>query len=182
MMSDANIDFMHKGDRKYILGAPKSTLKNFAKEIAETKDWKHVREDVQVKMVSTANGKEAYILCRSASRTEKEKAMHAKFEKRIEDELEKVRKSCQTRKNKKEVIDRRIGRIMQKNSRAAGLFHVDAKETDGRTTVSWTKKKDWQDWASLSEGCYLLRTNVTDLTPEELWKARAGFFSSKPLF
>lgn len=75
------------------------------------------------------------------------------------------------RKNKKEVIDRRVGRILQKNSRAAGLFEIDVKETDSRTVISWTKKKDWQDWATLSEGCYLLRTNVTELSPEELWKA-----------
>jgi len=29
----------------------------------------------------------------------------------------------------------------------------------------------WRDWAQLSEGCYLLRTNVADWRDEELWKA-----------
>ena len=29
----------------------------------------------------------------------------------------------------------------------------------------------WRDWATLTEGCYLLRSNVTDWTDEDLWKA-----------
>ena len=29
----------------------------------------------------------------------------------------------------------------------------------------------WRDWATLSEGCYLLRTNVTDWSAEDLWQA-----------
>jgi hypothetical protein len=28
-----------------------------------------------------------------------------------------------------------------------------------------------RDWMKLSEGCYLLRSNVTDWSPEELWRA-----------
>ena len=61
---------------------------------------------------------------------------------------------------------------MAKNSRAAGLFEVDVQEaTDGRATISWEKKDAWRDWAKLSEGCYLLRSNVKDWSSEELWKA-----------
>ncbi len=51
------------------------------------------------------------------------------------------------------------------------MFEIDVKETDGAATVSWSRKTDWQNWASLSEGCYLLRTNVKDWSAEELWKA-----------
>ena len=29
---------------------------------------------------------------------------------------------------------------------------------------------DWDEWARYSEGCYVLRTNVTDWTAEDLWK------------
>ena len=97
--------------------------------------------------------------------------MHERFEKRIDEALEKVQASCQKRKWKKEVIDRRIGKIMAKNSRAAGLFEVEVKQVGGRAVVSWTKNEKWRDWATLSEGCYLLRTNVTDWSAEDLWQA-----------
>lgn len=97
--------------------------------------------------------------------------MHERFEKRIDEALEKVQTSCRKRKWKKEVIDRRIGKIMAKNSRAAGLFEVKVKQTGGRAVVSWTKNEKWRDWATLNEGCYLLRTNVTDWSAEDLWQA-----------
>src|SRR5208283_4646347 len=29
----------------------------------------------------------------------------------------------------------------------------------------------WREWAGLSEGCYVLRSNVTEWSPEALWRA-----------
>ena len=102
--------------------------------------------------------------------------MHERFEKRIDAALEKVQASCLKCKWKKEVIDRRVGKIMAHNSRAAGLFEVEVKQVasqqgDGRAVVSWTKNEKWRDWATLNEGCYLLRTNVADWSAEDLWQA-----------
>jgi transposase len=171
MMSRDNVEFMESGNRRYIIGASKGTLKKFQRELLAS-DWCTIRDGLEVKLcASPTGGKETYILCRSQDRREKEKAMHERFEKRIDAALEKIEASCQKRKWKKEVIDRRIGRIMARNSRAAKLFEVDVKEVDGRAVVSWTKNAKWRDWATLSEGCYLLRTNVTDWSAEDLWQA-----------
>lgn len=121
MMSKANIEFMESGNRRYIIGASKGTLRKFERQLLE-EDWRMIREGLEVKMCpSPDGGKEMYILCRSRDRREKEKAMHERFEHRIDEALEKVRASCEKRKWKKEVIDRRIGKIMAKNSRAAPL-------------------------------------------------------------
>ena len=172
MMSKKNIEFLKSGNRRYIIGASKASLKQFEQQLLAD-DWRQIRKGLEVKLCQSPEGdEEVYILCRSSERREKEEAMHRRFEQRIEKELEKIKASCQRRKWKKEVIDRRLGSVMAKNSRAAGLFEVDVQEaTDGRTTVSWKKKDAWRDWAKLSEGCYLLRSNVKDWSPEELWKA-----------
>ena len=37
--------------------------------------------------------------------------------------------------------------------------------------VSWTKRQEWRQWAQLSAGCYMQRTNVNDWSDEQLWKA-----------
>ena len=79
--------------------------------------------------------------------------MHERFTLRLEKELEKIRTSCEKRKCKKGVIDRRIGRIKTKNSRGAGLFDIVVTENDGCAVISWTKKESWREWVSLSEGC-----------------------------
>jgi len=172
MMSKKNIEFLKSGHRRYIIGASKASLKQFEQQLLAD-DWQQIRKGLEVKLCQSPEGdEEVYILCRSSDRREKEEAMHQRFEQRIEKELQKIDASCQRRKWKKEVIDRRIGSVMAKNSRAAGLFEVDVQEAaDGRATISWEKKDAWRDWAKLSEGCYLLRSNVKDWSSEELWKA-----------
>lgn len=36
--------------------------------------------------------------------------------------------------------------------------------------MSWSRREAARDWATQSAGCYLLRTNVTDWSDEELWR------------
>ena len=171
MMSKENLEFMQSGHRKYIIGASKSTLKKFEQQLLQD-DWKTIRDGLEIKLYPSPEGEEeTYVLCRSRDRKEKEKAMHERFEQRIDVALEKIKNGCEKRRYKKETIDRRVGSVMAKNSRAAGLFEVEVKETDGRTTIEWTKKENWRAWGTLSEGCYLLRTNVTDWSAEDLWQA-----------
>ena len=39
-----------------------------------------------------------------------------------------------------------------------------------RLSITWTRNPRWTEWTALSEGCYLLRTNLTDTDPATLWK------------
>ena len=97
------------------------------------------------------------------------KAMHDRFEQRIEESLIKMENGCKKRRYQAKAIERRIGKLLGKNSRAAGLFDINVeKGENGGATVSWTKRDDWRDWSRLSEGCYMLRTNVRNWSPEEL--------------
>ena len=171
IMSEKNIDFLKQGKRRYIIGAPKSALKQFEQELLG-EDWQSIREGLQVKLCPSSDGEETFILCRSRDRGEKEKAMHERFEKRIEEGLKKIEARCNKKKCEPVKIATRVGKLMGRNTRAAGLFHVDVKtEPDGRAKLIWRKVEAWRDWAQLSEGCYLLRSNVSDWSAEDLWKA-----------
>lgn len=172
MMSKKNIEFLKSGDRRYIIGSAKASLKQFEQELSAD-NGRQIRDGLEVKLcVSPEGEEEVFILCRSRDRHEKEAAMHRRFEERIEKELNKIQVSCQKRRWKKETINRRVGSVMTKNSRAAGLFEVEVEEVaDGRVAIKWRKNEAWREWADLSEGCYLLRSNVTDWTPDDLWRA-----------
>jgi transposase len=171
MMSQENLAFMQSENRKYIIGASKASLKKFERQLLQD-DWQTIRDGLEVKLCPSPDGnQETYILCRSRDRREKERAMHQRFEQRIETALEKLQTSCEKRRYKKEVIDRRVGSIMAKNSRAAGLFEVRVKQTDSGATLDWSKNESWRTWAELNEGCYLLRTNVSNWSAEDLWQA-----------
>ena len=62
--------------------------------------------------------------------------------------------------------------MLGRNTRGAALFEVRVEEdASGFARVRWSKVEAWRKWARLSEGCYVLRSNVTDWTPEDLWGA-----------
>ena len=141
-------------------------------DVTTVEDWDTVHKGLEVKLCPSPNGEETFILCRSADRRQKEKAMHERFEKRIEDGLRKIEESCRKRKYKPVTIAKRLGKLLGRNSRSAGLFQTDViVGVDGRAKLLWSKTQAWRNWADLSEGCYLLRSNVNDWDARELWKA-----------
>ena len=170
MVSAKNIAFLRKNGRRYVLGAARSQLRRFERELQEG-GWQAIREGLEVKLSPGPDGEETFVLCRSAQRKEKEKAIHDRFERRIEAGLQRITQDCHRCRRKVSVIERRIGRLLGQNARAAGLFHVEVRDNGGRAHVEWRKVEAWREWSALSEGCYLLRSNITDSNAEELWRA-----------
>jgi hypothetical protein len=169
MVSEKNLGFLRTGQRRYLVGTPKSMLRKFEQELL-SEDWHEVRAGLEVKLCPTPDGSETFVLCRSRDRREKEKAMHERFEHRIEEGLKRIEAACQRQRLAAVTVAQRVGRLLGQNSRAAGLFQVEVKEDGGQASLAWCKVERWRDWAALSEGCYLLRSNVTDWSDEELWK------------
>jgi len=171
MVSEENVRYLKQARRRYIVGTPKGVLKRFEGEL-RAPDWHRVREGLEVRFCPAPGGEEVFLLCRSAQRKEKEQAMHERFEKRIEEGLEKIVASCGKRKQLPAAVGQRVGRLLGKNSRAAGAFAVQIDPDVNRfAKCHWKRIDRWREWARLSEGCYVLRSNVTDWSPEELWRA-----------
>jgi transposase len=171
MASEDNVEFLKQEGRRYILGTPKSMLRRFERDLL-SQEWKQVHEGLEVRLCPAPQGEEVFILCRSAERREKERAIHERFEKRIEEGLKKIQAGCGKRKASATQVAQRVGRLLGENSRAAKLFEVTVEgETGGRVQLQWKKRESWREWARISEGCYLLRSNVTDWSGEELWRA-----------
>jgi transposase len=171
MISEEHIEFLQQQGRRYIVGTPKSALKKFERELL-SEDWDTVHEGLQVKKCPSPDGRETFILCRSAERGAKEKAMHERFAQRMREGLEKIARSCERKKQDPLLIAQRIGRLKGANSRGAGLFKVDIQtQANGAASVNWSEVKEWRAWSELSEGCYLLRSNIADWDSQELWRA-----------
>lgn len=168
-----NLTFLQQGNRRYIIGTPKSLLKAFEHELVSGQ-WQSVREGLEVQTCrSPGGGDEVFILCRSAARKEKERAIVERFVQNIEAGLGRLQKACHEGRVKNlGVAERRLGRLLQRNTRAAALFDVHIEpDTGGKLTVRWRKRPDRHEWTRLSQGCYLLRSNITDWSAEELWRA-----------
>jgi len=169
-----NLAWLRQTGRRYIIGAPKSELKKLASALAAADGWRTVHQGVEVKLTRHPETEETVILCRSDDRRSKERAMHDKFSRRIETALERlaVRVTRSKRHLDPAPVNRQIGRILQQNQRAAARFTVelepDACPAGFRLHVAYNASFD--DWAALSEGAYLLRSNITDWNDEQLWK------------
>ena len=169
MVSEKNLKFLREGQRRYIVGTPKSMLKQFQRELLSA-DWHTIRDGLEVKLCPSPDGLETFVLCRSGDRREKEKAMHLRFEQRIEAGLKRIEAACRRQRLQPTTVAQRVGRLLGANTRAAGLFQIEVQQDDGRGRVEWKKVEAWRDWAALSDGCYLLRSNITDWSEEDLWQ------------
>ena len=175
MVSEDNIEFMQERGARYIVGTPKSMLKKFEQELLE-KDWEAVRPGVEVKICSSPEGKdESFVLCRSEGRKDKETAILNRFVVRLEAGLNKLKEQADLgRLRDMQRAERRIGRLLERNSRAASLFDVTVTETatgkDIRLSVKTTKNEDRYQWALQSGGNYMLRTNWKEADPKTIWK------------
>ena len=183
MVSEANLKFLRDRKGSYIVGTPKAVLRRFERYLLE-KDWDEVQAGVEVKLVPGPDGTETFILARSADRRAKEHAMHDRFLSRMEEGLKRLQASLEAGQLKDEgLAQRRLGRLMERNWRAAGAFDVQIQRcprpaTQVRGTrkgrpalsMSWQRRARWGEWAALSEGCYLLRTNLSETDPSRLWK------------
>ncbi len=175
MTSAENIAWLQRTNRRYLIGTPKSELKKWSREIADAKDWRIVREGVEAKQCPGPDGVETFILCRSADRKEKEKAMHERFSTRIEQGLTSLGHRIEHSRATLErgPIERQIGRLLGRNSRAAARYAIrllDDPNAGSKLKLEWSTRAEWDDWARHTEGCYVLRTNVRDWTPEQLWR------------
>jgi transposase len=175
MSSADNVAWLQETGRRYLIGAPKSELKKWSREIADGNDWQRVRDGVEAKLCRGPDGKETFLLCRSADRREKERAMHERFSKRIEERLASLGRRIERSRKRldRETIGRQIGRMLAQNSRAAGRYQIqvidDTTQASGLRLV-WKAIPEWEAWAAHSEGAYILRTNIHDWSEEDLWR------------
>ena len=103
--------------------------------------------------------------------------MHERFATRIEEGLESLERrlrSARHRRSTAAALERQIGRLLGRNTRAAGRFDValvdDPSERLRPAPRCGRSGRSGTSGRAISEGCYVLRTNVSDWTPEALWQ------------
>ncbi len=187
VVSESNLKYLRQHEGQYLVGTPRSQLRRFEQELLG-QGWTEVVPGVEVKLLSSPEGEETFVLAKSGDRAAKEQAMHERFVNRIEEGLKKIAAAASSGRLKDaEQAGRRIGRLLGENSRGAGCFDVQVKPLDvphnkAKLSVTWTKRSEWQAWSRLSEGCYLLRTNLNGYSAEELWKMYMQLMDAEAAF
>lgn len=195
IVSEENLEAIRKRGGHYLVGTPRSQLKQFEAELLK-EDWQRVRPDVEVKQVPIPQGEETYVLCRTAGRKEKEKAIRKRFSNSMESALQRLQKTIAGGRLKdRNKMERRLGKIQARHPQVNDLYDVALRETAEGVRLLWQMKGDRTTWRDAREGAYMLRTNLRAETAEELWlkymqltEAEASFralkseLSIRPLF
>ncbi|OLD65345.1 MAG: hypothetical protein AUI47_02345 [Acidobacteria bacterium 13_1_40CM_2_68_5] len=175
MTSEENLSWLREGGRLYIIGTPKSELRSWQRTLVEQRGWQEIRDGIEVKLCAGPEGQESFLLCRSRERREKERAMHQRFAERIRKGLGSLARRLERARRRLDAsrVERQIGRLLERNTRAAGAFEIQvgtAAERASGLRLAWRERPEWAEWAEQTEGCYILRTNVSGWSAEDLWR------------
>ena len=187
MTSRKNLAWLQATGRRYLIGTPRAELTKWSTALAATQDWQQLRDGIEVKLCAGAARNETFLLCRSAERRDKERAMHERFATRIDAglarlgrRLERARKALD-----RSTLERQIGRLLGRNPRAAGRYRIellDDAHAAARLRLRWGVREHWDERTREREGCYILRTNVPDWTPETMWKTYVQLWEVEAAF
>src|SRR5215469_17520198 len=118
-------------------------MKQFETELLNKEGWNQVRPEVEVKKIAIAQGEETYILCRTAGRKEKEKAIRGRFSSSMERALQGLEKTIAKGQLKdRNKMERRLGKIQARHPQVNDLYDVELKATAEGVRLFWQIKED----------------------------------------
>jgi transposase len=170
VVSEENLVAIRRRGGQYLVGTPRSKLKQFEQELLKD-DFEKIRPEVEVKQIKIPGGEETYILCRTVGRKEKEKAIRSRFVAKIEKALTGLAKRIADGKLKdRGKMFMGLGRIQASHPQVADLYEMAIKDTQEGARLVWRQKPEQQQWLEAREGAYLLRTNLKVDGAADLWK------------
>jgi hypothetical protein len=146
---------------QYLVGTPKGRLSRLEKDLIR-KPWQDARPGVQVKLLPQDG--EMYVFAQSADRIAKERAMRRRQLKRLWARLKQLSTMTLTR----EELLMKLGAARQQAPSAWRL--VDTQVAVNTASFTYRLNRDKLRQVRRREGRYLLRTNLTDHDPAELWR------------
>jgi len=191
MVSEKNIAFLRARNACYLVGTPRSQLREFEKDLLDQAGWQEVQAGLEARLIPHPDGlgQEHFVLCRSSARAQKERAMLVRQSDHLCTELLKIAAALQRQPERDlEKLGRRIGRWQRQYPAAAKLIQVEVHRDAGGAAIalSLATPLDKGRRTARHHGAYLLRTNCTETDPAQLWRwyiqltqAEAAFRTAK---
>ena len=161
------LEQMRTEGASYLVGTPRGRLSRLEDQLF-SQPWKQVHSQIEVKLAR--DGEDLYVLTRSGGRRDKEQSMRRRRLKKLWNRLHEIRAM---KKLERDELLIKLGAAKQAAGNAWKLVDIRIPEprqevTMGTFTFELNRKKLRK--IRRGEGTYLLRTNLTAGSPEELWK------------
>ena len=145
----------------YLVGTPKGRLRKLENKLLE-QSWAQVREGVEVKLVMEDG--EVYVLAKSVDRVNKERAMRRRQLKGLWKRLHELSRMDL----KRDALLMKLGAARQQSPAAWRLVKIQIRPGD--EGFSFSLQKDKLREVRRREGRYLLRSNMPERAPAQLWE------------
>ena len=167
--TEETLAMMRKSDYPmyYLVGTPKGRLSKLEKDLVNL-PWKEVREGVQVKLLDQE--KEMYVFAESRDRINKERSMRRRQLKKLWKRLKELQASVHHLKRDELML--KLGSVQQQSPSAWRLVQIEVIGGSAEKVVEkfhFALRKDRLRQVRQREGRYLLRTNLCDRDPAQLW-------------
>jgi transposase len=169
LATEKSVQYLKDQKQSFLVGTPKPMLQEFDEHLC-TQDWDVVREQVQVKVVQRDG--QAYVLARSRLRRKKERAIRRRQLHGLRDDLGKLAKRVAAGRLKEMAkVQQAIGRFAERWPAAWRWVAVSstAAAEGHATAVTWKWDKPKLKAAMARDGAYLLLSDQTSWTPQQLW-------------
>lgn len=160
--TEAVLEDMREADPPvhYLVGTPKGRLSKLEKALIG-QPWQAARPGVQVKLLPREG--ELYVFAQSEDRVAKERAMRRRQMRLLAARLKQL--ATMTLTHQERLM--KLGAARHQYPAGWRLFDVEVAE--GAATFRYRLRRDKLRQARRREGRYLLRTNLTEGEPTELW-------------
>ena len=147
----------------YLVGTPKGSLSRYEKKLLEL-PWQRVREGVEVKLLKEET--EFLVLAQSQDRRAKERSMRRRQLKWLCRRLKEIQGM---KFSKKTDLAMKLGAAKQQAPSAWRLVQVEIAESEPEPSFTFSLRKKKLRQVRQREGRYLLRSNLTQEPPAQLW-------------
>jgi hypothetical protein len=166
MVSEKNLAFLRKRQSHYVVGTPKSLLRQLEAELKQ-KDWTEVEPGITVRLCAGPEDGETLLVCRSQARREKERAIQTRFARRIRAGVKSLERRLAAARQpvSRDEVQRQIGRLLGRNARAAAGFDLRVMADAGSRSgirIQCLRRLSWWHGSRLSAGAYVLRSLAED--------------------
>jgi transposase len=127
------------------------------------------QKKTRVVVKRTVVGEEVHILCKSDGREEKDRAIREKHEQRLLRDLNKLKdRVAKGRLTDDTKVHQAIGRLKERYPRVARYYEIGYETSSA--SITWDENAEKKQIAKQLDGGYLLKTDRTDLTDEDIWR------------
>jgi transposase len=167
--TEAHLELMRQRQISYLVGTPKGRLSQLEHALL-ARPWAEARPSVRVKLLPREG--ELYVWVQSQARVHKERAMRRRQLKRLWARL----KALQRQRPSYEMLLLKLGAAQKDAGRARSLVRLrlpdppPKAERSRRVSFTFALEKAKLRTVRRREGRYLLRSNLTETDPAQLWE------------